>query len=346
VTDDVLSLHRALVGIPSVSKSESEVMTYASDWLARNGLEVFWIGRNVVAKTSGDVRLLLNSHLDTVPPTAEWTRDPFVAEVSDGKVYGLGSNDAKGAVAAMMACMARCCDTPGLALLLVVDEETGGEGAEIAWPCLRDEHGWRPEGVIVGEPTELQIGVGQRGLLVLELAVSGTPCHAANAADMGVENPVFVLAENLLRLPHLKLPGGTNLATPTVLQGSRARNQVAGEVSAILDIRTLPGQSHEEIIDFLQRELSCEVRVSSRRLQPFRCDPQARIVEAAQSVVKGAKPFESRTMSDQVFFNGENAIKMGPGVSARSHTADEFILEAEVMHGADTYTAIAKEFLR
>ncbi|MBL8068941.1 MAG: M20/M25/M40 family metallo-hydrolase [Armatimonadetes bacterium] len=350
--NDLLALHRNLVSIPSVSHNEGEISEFIAAHLRRSGAEVSRHGLNVIAKTAGKPRLLLNTHFDTVPPNDAWTRDPWTADVVDGRVYGLGSNDAKGCAAAMLATFCSLHDVPGLAILLSPEEETGGQGTEVAWPYLRDDLGWRPKGVIVGEPTGLQIGVWQRGLLVLELVAEGIAGHAANTIP--ADNPVFKLARDISRLeqvgltPHARF--GAPTINPTVVSGSGAKNQVPAEARAILDIRTVPAddgfiETHEEITDLLRRTLESRVEIRSSRLKAFSCDPGSRIVQTVIDAVPGATPFASRTMSDQVWFEGFDAIKFGPGDSARSHTADEFIWESEVVAGYGAYRAVAQRFL-
>lgn len=350
--NDLLALHRTLVSIPSVSHNEGEISEFVAAHLRRSGADVTRHGLNVIAKTGGHPRLLLNTHFDTVPPNDAWTRDPWAADVVNGRVYGLGSNDAKGCAAAMLSAFCSLQDVPGLAILLSPEEETGGQGTEVAWPHLRDELGWRPEGVIVGEPTGLQIGVWQRGLLVLELVAEGKAGHAANTSP--ADNPVFKLARDICRLqtieltPHARF--GAPSVNPTVVSGSGAKNQVAAEARAILDIRTVPAddesiENHEEITALFQKTLESRVEVRSSRLKAFSCDPESRIVQTVQNAVPGATPFASRTMSDQVWFEGFDAIKFGPGDSARSHTADEYILESEIVAGYEAYRTVAQRFL-
>lgn len=343
---ELLSLHHGLIEIPSVSGDESEVMQFATEWLGqREGLEVFWVGRNVVAKTKGNVRLLLNTHLDTVPANPQWTMDPYVAKREGDCIYGLGSNDAKGCAAAMMGCIAEMSAVEGLACLLAVDEETGGAGTQIAWPKLHEELGWHPSGIIVGEPTGLQIGIGQWGLLIVQLVARGTASHAAHLESGGVVNPIFQLAQDLAKLAELRMPGGNGRACPTVLLGSSARNQIPGVAKAVLDIRTEPGQSHSEITSFLASELNCEVEVLSSRLVPYRCEAQCPIAQTAQRVLS-QEFFVSHTMSDQVVFQGFDCIKMGPGDTNRSHTADEYLFASELIEGHRAYCAVAQEFLK
>ncbi|MFM9872827.1 MAG: M20/M25/M40 family metallo-hydrolase [Fimbriimonadaceae bacterium] len=347
--EELLALHADLIRINSVSHYETEIADFVFNLLTQNGITPTRIGNNIIAQTSDKPKLLLNSHLDTVPPNDGWTRKPWNPTQIGDQIFGLGSNDTKGCVAAMLTTFVNNKNTPGLALLLSPEEETGGQGTEHAWPILRDEHNWNPEAIIVGEPTELQIGTVQRGLLLLDLVAKGTASHAANADPSGKTNPIFTLARDLAKLQNIKLTPHPLLGEPTIqpttLQGAEARNQVPAEARASLDIRTVPNQTHEEIIDLLTDTLESNIEIRSKRLAPFACDPNARIIQTIQSLLPIAKPFASKTMSDQVHFAGFNAIKFGPGVSARSHTADEFILASEVIAGANAYDQIIKEFL-
>lgn len=342
-----MELHRSLVAIPSVSGDEDAIATFAEDWLARAGGRVRRFKNNVLA-TLGTPRLLFNTHLDTVPPTAAWSRDPFCPTVVEGRVYGLGSNDAKASAAAMMQAYADCAASGmvGLALMLAAQEETGGEGTEAAWPYARDELNWRPGAIVVGEPTGLRPADRQRGLLALWLVAKGIAGHAANSAPDGSENPVVRLAQALARLPHSSLRSEGHTLQPTVLVGSTARNQVPAEARAFVDVRTAPGGSHERVVERLRAECGLDVEVASQRLEPYACPQGAPILEAIRRVRPGAEPFESATMSDLAFFRGEPAVKWGPGLSERSHTTDEFVLESEILEGRDAYVALAREICR
>lgn len=308
------------------------------------------LGDNIIARAGSGPKVLFNSHLDTVPPNEGWTRDPWEVESIDGKVFGLGSNDAKASVAAMMATLEVVHKNGGpceVVLILACEEETGGKGTEIAWPWLR-EQGWIPEGVVVGEPTELQIGTSQKGLMILELIHRGQACHAANAHILGAINPVWALAEDILKLRDVDLGPAHELLgecsiQPTVLKGAQAHNQVPSEAMAVIDLRTVPGLTHAELLARLQSQVSGELRARSSRLEPYECPSDAMIVEAAKRAWPAANVFGSRTMSDQVFFRGVAAIKCGPGISARSHTADEFVLESEIIEGFDFYKKVLQE---
>lgn len=345
---EILALHRDLVGIKSLSHEEREIANWAYEYLKAKGAKVWRVGDNVLAQKGSGPKLLLNTHLDTVPPTESWARDPWTVSIEDGRVFGLGSNDAKASAAAMIAAFINGGPCQVI-LMLACEEETGGKGTEIAWPWLQEELGWTPDGVVVGEPTELQIGISQKGLLSVDLVVTGTACHSANADSLGFRNAAYALAEDLLKLESLDFGfrhpylGKTTLQ-PTVLSGSTARNQTPGAARAALDIRSVPGRSHEELLEWLRSQVQGEIEVRSDRLEPYSCPEDAWIVQAAKLARPESIPFGSSAMSDQVFFQGVSAIKCGPGVSSRSHTADEYVLESEILAGAEFYTNLIQQF--
>lgn len=340
----VQDIHRLLVQTPSLSHQEEGIADAVQQLLA--GHRVERVLNNVVAWKGEGRRILLNSHLDTVPANDAWTRDPYDVEWVDGKIYGLGSNDAKASGAAMLHTFLNH-EGPGeLCLMLVQEEETGGKGTEHVWPWLQDR-GWIPDGVVVGEPTELNIGIAQKGLMILELVAKGDACHAANARKLGAKNPIFDLAEAIGKLKGVEFGDHADLGPttlqPTQLIGAKIHNQVPGEAVAVLDIRTVPGRSHREIIDEVRAITGLEVRERSIRLEPYACEADSPIVRAARRAGAG-ETFASPTMSDQVFFRGFPAIKCGPGVSARSHSADEYVLESELLEGAAFYKRLIHEF--
>ncbi len=353
-TKDLLELHRDLVAIPSVSGDEDEIMSFAARWLEGRGLHVERLERNVIARTGtpGAPQLLWNTHLDTVPPAAAWTRDPYDVVVEDGRVFGLGSNDAKAAAACMMtAAAALGAGGPvDLWLTLVADEETGGRGTELVWPHLR-ERGLRPAGICVGEPTGLDVATAQKGMLVLELTREGDVCHAANAR--AARNAIFGIAKDLTALdgvdlgpPHPAL--GTSTLQPTVLRAGEAANALPSAATCRLDLRTVPAHDgedvHQAIIDRVSRAVAGKIRVVSKRLKPVCCDERSPIVRAALAARPASTTFASPTMSDWVFFEGVPGIKCGPGRSSRSHRPDEFVEETEIVEGAAFYTRLADIF--
>lgn len=350
---EALELHRQLVAIPSLSHDETAIAHHVQGYLSQRGASVERLGNNIIARAGSGPRVLLNSHLDTVPFNARWTRDPYHVEVIDGRVYGLGSNDAKASAAAMTAAFLGVLADDGpceVVLMLVPEEETGGEGTEVAWPHLRGQD-WVPAGVVVGEPTGLDIAVAQKGLVVLELETEGDGGHSANAAAQGARNAVYELARDLLALESLHLGDphpflGPPTLQPTQTSGGDARNMVPVRARSILDVRTVPGVAHGALIDRVRAAVSGEIQVISERLVPRECDEDAAIVRAARKARPKARCYGSPTLSDLVFFSDVPAIKCGPGMSERSHQPDEFVLESEIRDGVEFYGELIRAMAR
>jgi acetylornithine deacetylase len=343
---EILALHRAIVGIPSVSGNEAELAGFLEGRLRQRGVEPVRVGESLLALHGEGPVLLLDTHLDTVPPAPGWTRDPWDVEVADGRVTGLGSNDAKASVAAMAAAFLAFAsmDLPfTLALALVEAEETRGTGTQAVLSELK-RRGLEIEAAVVGEPTGLDVAVAQKGLMVLELVARGDACHAANAHTLGARNAARLLARDLVALEGIDFgPAHPDLGPitlePTQMRSGTARNVVPGEATAVLDVRSTPALSAAEIVRRVQERVRGEVRVLSDRLVPKATPRDAAIVQAACRVRPEARVFGSPTLSDMVFL-GAPAIKCGPGLSERSHTPDEFVLEEEVLAGARFYTRL------
>jgi acetylornithine deacetylase len=348
----LLEFHREIVSISSLSRQETRLADFVEDFLTSKGAEVWRHGDCVMARAGKGRRLLLNSHLDTVPPNDQWTRPPWKPTVEEGRVYGLGANDAKASGAAMTAAFLHVLEKDGpceVVLMLVPMEETGGGGTEIAMPFLLDTKGWRPEGVVVGEPTQLDVGVAQKGMMILELTEEGDACHAGNVTRLGAINPIWNLAKDIVALqsadlgPTHPMLGAPSLQ-PTMLKGASVHNQVPGEALCVIDVRTVPGISHAELLERLQATVVGHLHGRSTRLQPYQCDEDAAIVKAALKARPASKLFASPTMSDQVFCQGLPAIKCGPGLSARSHTPDEYVYEDEIVEGLQFYRTLIATF--
>ncbi len=346
---ELLALHRELVRIPSVSHNEGPIASFLESFLRERGVEVHRHNDNVFALCGDGPLLCLNSHLDTVPASTAWKRPPHEPAEEDGRIYGLGSNDAKASVAAMIAALLRIAQhpSPGVRVLLalVAGEEVGGKGTEALLPLLQ-ERGLMPDAVIVGEPTGLDIVTSQKGLMVLELVARGQACHAAHARSLNAPNPIFILASDLHALERIELPDpdselGAITVEPTVLSAGSARNMVPNEATCILDVRTNPEPSPAAIAALLQNAVQSEVRVLSDRLRPCSVDRNDPIVLAARHARPEANLTTSRGVSDWVFFKGIPGIKAGPGRTERSHTPDEFVLASEVIEAADFYERTA-----
>ncbi|MFN0060876.1 MAG: M20/M25/M40 family metallo-hydrolase [Planctomycetota bacterium] len=349
----VLALHRALVEIPSVSHQERAIAEFLERTLREHGARVERIGDNVLALAGVGPRLILNSHFDTVPAHAGWTRAPWCATREADRVYGLGSNDAKASVAAMTAAFLSVLENDGpceVALLIAPEEETGGQGTELAWPRLR-VRGWETASVVVGEPTGLDIAVAQKGLIVTELIAHGDGGHSATARERRARNAISELARDLCALERIDLgPAhallGKSSLEPTIIDGGVARNMVPSRARCIVDVRTVPGFSPANIVESLRRNVTGELRVLSDRLTPCNCDVDSALVRAAVAARPAARLVGSPTMSDLVHFVGVPAVKCGPGESARSHQPDEYVLESEILAGADFYHSLIERFAR
>jgi acetylornithine deacetylase len=347
----LLALHRELVATPSVSGSEAAIAGRLAGFLAAHGVACERLGDSLLATIGEGPLLLLDSHLDTVPPAPGWSRDPFAATVVAGRIHGLGANDAKASVAAMVAAfLALAADPPPLALALALAacEETTGRGTREVLDALFAA-GRPVAGAVFGEPTGLELAVAQKGLLVLELVATGTAAHAAHARRLGAVNAARLLARDLVALGDLDVRPehprlGETTIEPTVVRAGTARNVVPAEATAILDVRTTPALPPAEVLTRLRARVISEVRVLSERFAPRETPPGA-LLAAARAATSGAREYGSATLSDWALLpEGVPGIKLGPGASERSHTPDEWVVESEILDGARCYEALARAF--
>lgn len=335
-----------LVNIRSLSGGEAEIAAFIARHLRSKGLSPKVDGRNVICSIGkGKRSLLLNSHLDTVPPNSGWTMEPFAARKIGGKLYGLGSNDAKGSVACMIDAFTSL-DGKTLKgkviLALTCDEETGGQGLEKVIPGLG-----KLDGAIVGEPTGLKICTAQKGHLMLKVIAKGKSAHSSYP-EKGV-NAIYKACEGIALLRKMPLSRkhkslGLPTLAVTVISGGTKRNVIPSECEFIADIRSTPAYSHDELVRMVKKKLGkgMEVTVHSKRLVPKETKADEKIVKAAKAVL-GTEARGSSTMSDMVFVNCP-AIKLGPGNSHLSHQADEYIELSQLKKGVAAYTGIIGKF--
>lgn len=349
-----VALLRDLVAIPSVSGSEAAIGEFVERWAAARGLHVARGDDGVLVTLDGGTpgpSLAFVSHLDTVPAGEGWTRPPFEPVIEGTFLYGRGSGDAKASVASMLVAAAdlgaqRERLRGRLMLLLGYGEET----KQTSMPALA-ARGGTIDAAVVGEPTNLEAAVAQRGLMMAELVARGDQRHAGYAGDGGFTNSITALARDLVRLEGLLDERvhpvlGTTTVTATMLQAGISRNVTPPTSKAILDIRSTPAWSHQEVGEALKARLACEVVITSDRLVPCETPAGSRLLEAARRVRPELGTFGSPTCSDWVFVRDTDAIKLGPGTSRRSHTADEYVDLAEVTAATAFYTALASEYLR
>ena len=353
---ELLALHRELVAARSVSGDEAALADRVESWLGERLPRVLRHGRNVVGLLGDHGPLLaFCSHLDTVPPGPGWTADPWTPRTGDGRVVGLGANDAKASVAAMMVAFARLAAAGGvrggrLLLALVVEEETGGEGAEVLVPWLAGQ-GLCPDAAVIGEPTDLALAIAQKGQMELLLRTTGRACHAAHGRALGAPNALTLLARDLVALEALDwgTPDpwlGPVTVEPTLASGGSAVNVIPAEATCRLDVRTNPVPDHAAVLQRLRAAVQGEIVVLRADLDAAAIPPDHALVAAALAARPQAPVIGSRGMSDLVHFRGIPSLKVGPGRTERSHTADEFVLEAEIVEGARFYEALARAFLR
>jgi acetylornithine deacetylase len=349
-----IDLLRELIAIPSVSGQESELAVFIEQTVRRWGLEVVRNAHAVRIEVRGwgaGPTIALASHLDVVPPGAGWTRDPFTPTIEGTRLFGRGSGDAKASVAAMLYTAKDIVDSGGMdAGRLVVILGYGEETKDTTMGVAVEEAG-EIDAAIIGEPTNLDLAVAQRGLMMVDLVAEGEQRHAAYAAgDDGYTSAVQLLARDLIKLDSLftgRIPPvlGRATATATMLEAGVSRNVAPPVARAVLDVRSTPDWTHEEIAQEMRAALTSDVVVTSRRLVPCETPAGSRLLEMASRLRPAARQFGSPTCSDWVFFREWDAIKCGPGTSRRSHAADEYVDIPEVTAARAFYGELVRAYL-
>lgn len=339
-TTQAVALLQRLITIPSFSREEDKTAQVIQQCLTEHGIPAHREGNNVWAqsKTFDPARptLLLNSHHDTVKPNAGYTRDPFEAKIEDGKLYGLGSNDAGGPLVSLITVFISLYHRTDLACNLVLaataEEEISGQGGiEKIWSHLP-----HIDYAIVGEPTLTDIAVAEKGLMVLDCIAKGKAGHAAR--DEG-DNAIYKALPDIgwfqtYQFPKVSPTLGRVKMSVTVIYAGQAHNQVPPECTFTVDVRATDAYSLEEILATVKEHVTCEVKPRSMRLRPSGIPDNHPLVVAGRKL--GKKLYGSPTTSDQALIPVPS-IKMGPGDSARSHSADEFIYLTDIEEGIQSY---------
>jgi acetylornithine deacetylase len=346
-----IALLRDLVAIPSLSGEEAAAAAHLAATARAFGLDVEQDETSVrigVGDEAAGPTLALASHLDVVPPGDGWTRDPFVPTIEGDLLYGRGSGDAKASVAAMVTALADLRTTPlrGRVLgLFTFGEET----RDATMPAAIARAG-RLDAAIVGEPTNLDVAIAQRGLMMVDLVTRGTQRHAGHAVGPDFRNAVTALAADLLRLDGIVADRlhpvlGATIVTPTMLTAGVSRNVTPPEARAVLDIRSTPAWSHADLARALADRLESEVVVTSDRLVPCETPPDSLLLAAIREVQPEVVTYGSPTCSDWCYLRTLDAVKVGPGTSRRSHTADEAVNLSEVTAARHFYSRVAEVYL-
>lgn len=348
---EAIELLTKLIATPSPSGNEQSTADILVAELAMRGIEVRRHYNNIYALSQGfdsaKPTLMLNSHHDTVKPSSAYSRNPFEATREDGYIYGLGSNDAGASLVSLLALFCNNYNTSTLSynllLALTAEEETMGEhGMRAFLPHLHDE-GINVDMVLVGEPTSMQAAIGERGLVVLDCVAHGKSGHAARNEG---ENAILKAISDIERLQAFKFErtskvlGDIKISVTQISAGTQ-HNIIPDECRFVADIRTTDAYTNEEVVEILQGILGCDATPRSTRVRASAIDISHPLVKAAKMI--GCSTFISPTTSDRAIMQGLPALKMGVGESARSHTADEYVLESEIIDGIEIYDRLLKE---
>lgn len=343
---EAVALLHYLIATPSFSKQEADTAAIIASYLEKKGVTIQTVGHNIIAKSAvwdtNKPVLLLNSHHDTVKPALGYTKDPFTPIVEDGKLYGLGSNDAGGCLVSLIATFLYYYQQPelcayNLVLIASAEEEISGQnGIALALQHLDVN----VDCAIVGEPTLLQMAVAERGLMVIDGTVKGVAGHAArNEGENAIYNALADI--NWFKTYQFEkssaLLGPVSMNLTSIHTENKAHNVVPDEVNYIVDIRINEQYTHQEVLDIIQAEVSGEVKVRSMRLKSSMIPLEHPLVQKGIAMQKSY--YGSPTLSDKALMPFP-ALKMGPGDSARSHTADEYIYLSEIEQGIKDYITI------
>jgi len=343
-----VALLQKLIATPSISKEENITADIIELFLTEKGVATNRKLNNVWARNkhfdAAKPTILLNSHHDTVKPNTGYTRDPFDAKIEGGKLYGLGSNDAGGCLVSLIAVFLYFYEREDLkynfCLAATAEEEISGlNGIELVIPDLG-----KLDFGIVGEPTLMQLAVAERGLMVLDCVAHGKAGHAAREEG---ENAIYNAIKDIEWFRTFKFPKESDVFGPikmsvTVINAGSQHNVVPASCNFVVDIRVTDAYRNEEVLEIIREHVKCDVKPRSTRLKPSSINRNHPIVKAGISL--GRTTYGSPTTSDQSLLDIET-IKIGPGDSARSHMADEFIYVDEIREGIELYVQMLEKIV-
>ena len=348
LSEKAIALLHNLIAIQSFSSEEDKTAARIGQWFNEHNIPFQQQDYNVYAMNKAFDKnkptLLLNSHHDTVKPNSAYTKDPFHPHVEDGKLYGLGSNDAGGALVSLIALFTHYYDHPNpqynLILAATAEEESSGpNGLNSLLPTLPPI-----DVAIVGEPTLMQLAIAEKGLVVFDGKVEGTASHAAHP---NTDNPILKLPEVLKWLSNFDFDKESEVLGPvkltvTQVSAGKQHNVVPAAVDLVIDVRVNDCYSNQEIVDLLQKEAPLSLTPRSTDLNSSSIPADHPLVQAG--IELGRSTYGSPTLSDQAKLSCPS-LKLGPGDSTRSHTANEFIYVSEIEEGIDLYIQLLKKIL-
>ncbi len=345
-TQEAVSLLKRLIATPSVSRDEGAAADLIFSFLQEKGAHPQRLGNNVWALSEPfdptRPTILLNAHIDTVKPVSGWQRDPFTPMLEGERLFGLGANDCGGGLVSLLETFLahlQLSPTGGesvanLVFLASAEEEvSGGSGIESVRDLLP-----KIDFAIVGEPTGMQPAIAEKGLMVVDAVAHGRAGHAAR--NEGV-NAIDIAIADIQRLKELEWKTSPLLGpvktTVTIISAGTQHNVIPDTCQFTIDVRSNELYRNEEIFAILQQNLQSELKARSFRLSSSSIALEHPFVQ--RCVARGMKPFGSPTLSDQALMPWPS-LKLGPGDSARSHTADEYILLSEIDEAIRTYAEL------
>lgn len=344
--DEAVALLSKLISTPSVSRDEALAADAMQSYMEKKGLKPQRHGNNLWCLSEAwdetSPTILLNAHIDTVKPVDGWQRDPFTPVMEGDTLYGLGSNDCGGGLMALLQTFIILNGGRrafNMVYLASCEEEVSGKnGIESVLPLLP-----HVDFAIVGEPTGMQPAIAEKGLMVIDATAHGKAGHAArNEGD----NAIYHAMNDIQWLSEWQFPDQTDLLGPvkntvTIVNAGTQHNVIPDTCTFTIDVRSNECYSNEEIFEFFQSRLTSTLKARSFRLSSSRIEPSHPFVQVC--VDNGMKPFGSPTLSDQALMRFPS-LKLGPGESSRSHTADEFIRVSEIEHAIDTYVKLLTQY--
>lgn len=347
--NEAVELLKQLISTPSFSKEESDTAAIIGKFFAEKGIAASRIGNNIYALNEyfdeTKPTILLNSHHDTVKPNKGYTLDPFQPIEKEGKLFGLGSNDAGGSLVSLIATFLYFYPQQNLnyniVLAATAEEEISGTGGiEMTLPYLP-----KIDFAIVGEPTQMQLAVAERGLMVLDCVAHGKAGHAARNEG---ENALYKAIKDIEWFQNYQfqknsdLLGACKFTVTSIETENKQHNVVPAQCKFIVDVRVNELYSFEELLQIINANVQSQVTPRSTRLKSTNIELNHPLVKAGVELVRTY--YGSPTTSDKALMPFP-ALKMGPGDSARSHTADEFIYLDEINEGIGLYIELLKKIL-
>ena len=347
--DSAVALLQSLIETQSFSSEEDGTALLIINWLEEKGITLSRKRNNIYAFNkhydASKPLLLLNSHHDTVKPNKGYTRDPYNAEIKDGKLYGLGSNDAGASLVGLLTAFVHFYEREGMShnIVIVASAEEESSGPNGLNSML--EHLPEIDVAIVGEPTLMNLAIAEKGLVVFDAVVKGTAGHAAHIKDnMAIYNVIETLQwfENIT-FDKVSDTLGTTKVTVTQINAGSQHNVVPSQVELVIDVRVNEHYSNQEIADYMVANVPCDtIQPRSLRLNSSRIPKEHKLVQAG--IALGRETYGSPTLSDQACLSCPS-LKLGIGDSTRSHMADEFVYVHEIEQGIALYIELLEKFL-